>query len=490
MPFPNYHASRQSNPDKYDSFRYGKVPSTDGLFFVYGIFKEDGETKTEVQSVRADKNKWSTKDFKSWLKSNDFKYDNIEEAAMDKSIQLFSVFTSLDIEKGKDNPDKVKIGGIISTDAKDQEGDILLQEGMDWSYFLDRGYFNYEHQQGPENILGVPDKVELVEMNGKKATKVEGYLLMDTPKAKDVYQSIKAVAKAGLNRQIGFSVEGQVIERDLQNPKIVKRAKILNVSITAHPVNPDAKLELLARSLMIAEEAKINAASCSKEEIARMILETYPELSDNEIMDLIHKMIEDMKERKEAGQVGYQAPAQTGAGSLSALVPQSIEGKPANASFGDEEMIRLIIEEMKMVKGEYDDKSMTIRQANQAEDYAMKLVRLLDLMEEDVDLPEWCQSKITKALDYLQAVYHYLDVNNKDAYDKAYYDKMDKRKDEAQDSMEEKSPALAIDSVDVYKKEKLLSLQDFASMLMRKFPHLSVGQAREMASRLLSASKR
>lgn len=490
MPFKNFHAARQTDPKQYESFRNKEVPGVDGLSFIYGLFKEGGKTKTEVQSVRADKNKWTVKQFRAWLKSNNFKHDNIEEADMDKSIQLFSLYTTFDIEKGKDNPDKVKIGGIISTDAKDQEGDILLQEGMDWSYFLDRGYFNYEHQQGPENILGVPDKVELIDMDGKKATKVEGFLLMDTPKAKDVYQSIKAIDKAGLGRQIGFSVEGQVIERDLENPKIVKRAKILNVSITAHPVNPDAKLELLARSLMIAEKAKIQAEGASKEEIARMIVEAHPELSDEEVMSLIHKLLADMKERKEAGEVGYQAPAQTGAGSLSALVPQSIEGKPANASFGDEDMIRLIIEEMKMVKGEYDDKSMTIRQATQAEDYAMKLVRLLDLMEEDVDLPEWCQSKITKALDYLQAVYHYLDVNNKDAYDKAYYDQMDKRKEEAQDSMEEKSQALEIDSENMYKKERLLSLQDFASMLMRKFPHLSVGQAREMASRMIAASKR
>ena len=481
MPFKNYHAARQNNPKKYDSFRYSPVPNTDGLFFVYGIFKENGKTKTEVQAVRADKDKWTTKRFAAWLKDNNFNHETIEEAVMDKAIQLFSLYTTLDIEKGKDNPDKVKIGGIISSDTNDQEGDVLLQEGMDWSYFLERGYFNYEHQQGPENILGVPDKVELVDMNGKKATKVEGFLLMDTPKAKDVYQSIKAVAKAGLNRQIGFSVEGQVIERDLENPKIVKRAKILNVSITAHPVNPDAKLELLARSLMIAEKAKIQAEGKSKEEIARMILEAHPELSDEEIMSLIHKLLGEMKDRKEAGEVGYQTPAQTGGGSLSALVPQSIEGKPANASFGDEEFVRLIIEEMKMVKGEYDDKSSSLRQAKQIEEYAMKMVRLIDLMEEDVDLPEWCQSKITKALDYLQSVYHYLDMNNE-----AYYPSKEMNIEDE----EEKGYGLENDSSKMYKKDNVLSLQEFALMLMSKFPHLSVGQAREMASRLLSASKR
>ena len=38
--------------------------------------------------------------------------------------------------------------------------------------------------------------------------------------------------------------------------------------------------------------------------------------------------------------------------------------------------------------------------------YVMKLTKMLDDMEQ---LPAWVQSKITKASDYMSAVYHYLD---------------------------------------------------------------------------------
>ena len=427
MPYKTQHTARQTNPDKYESFRYGEVPSTKGLFFIYGIFKEDGETKTEVQSVRADHKIWKLEDFKQWLKDNNFNDDSVEEASGEeeakKSIELFSTFTaietSLDIEKGEEGPKKVKIGGIISTDAKDQQGDILLQEGMDWSYFLQRGYFNYEHQQGPENILGVPEKVELVEMDGKKATKVEGHLLLKTPKAKSVYEAIKAINEEGTNRQIGFSVEGQVIERDKVNPKIVKRAKILNVSVTAHPVNPDAKLELLARSLMVQEK----------------------------------------------GMVGYQEGTEVSGGDLSALVPQSIEGKPANASYELDikeilDMIERSYEDVE--KGELDDLSMTRRQVKILCAYMEKLEELLDSLPEETDLPEWIQSKITKALDYIQASYHYLKVDDK----------------------EEKAEPLEIEKEDVY-KTKMMNVQELAVMLQNKFPAMSIADARKLAERMM-----
>ena len=342
---------------------------------------------------------------------------------------------------------------------------------MDWSYFLKRGYFNWEHQQGPENILGVPEKVELVDVNGKKATKVEGFLLLNTPKAKEVYTAIKAINDSNLDRQIGFSVEGQILERDKLNPKIVKRARILNVSITAHPVNPDAKLELLARSLMAkeqnesiinqlmellagvadsdimdiisilkdriedsaenneetsaedSEKAKIDIEGKSKEEIAQMIIEAHPELLDKEVMELIHNLLEDRKESSKEeienkGEVGYQTPAQPSTtGDISALVPQSIEGKK-------KDLKQLLLEAIKAMESEestpeaesdiesddseYGDMPMTVDSVKIMKDITQEILDILNQLGEDYDLPEWIQSKITLALDYIKSSKHYL----------------------------------------------------------------------------------
>ena len=206
----------------------------------------------------------------------------------------FAIWSPFDvIEKGRDNvnggdAEKMvgRIGGIISSEAKDQQNESLVQTGVDWSYFINKGWFNYEHNAGPDNVLGHPESVTPASLNGEPATRVEGVLYLHKPKAREIYETALAMKKAGGKRQLGFSVEGQVVERDTRNKTKITKARVLNVAITAHPVHPDARLEVLMRSL------------------------------------------------DKAG-VGYQSP--TGfqdAGSIGPLIPQSLEGVPALASFG------------------------------------------------------------------------------------------------------------------------------------------------------------
>jgi len=198
-------------------------------------------------------------------------------------VALFSTWVPVTLEKASsDIPDLTedingKIAGIISSESADLQGDILLQEGMEWEYFLTKGWLNYEHKQGPEWIVGAPKKVERVVLeDGKNATRIEGDLFLNRPRGKEVYESAKAIQKAGGGRSIGFSVEGQVLERDSKDPTIVTRARILNVSVTAHPVNPDARLEVLARSLVGYQEGAVSDAGASLSPLAAQSLEQAP----------------------------------------------------------------------------------------------------------------------------------------------------------------------------------------------------------------------
>ena len=68
MPYPNEHAARIKPPKGYDKFRRQRM--TDGVDAIYGI-KADG--KSEVQSLRFDKTKFSETQAKQWLKKNNFK---------------------------------------------------------------------------------------------------------------------------------------------------------------------------------------------------------------------------------------------------------------------------------------------------------------------------------------------------------------------------------------------------------------------------------
>ena len=86
-------------------------------------------------------------------------------------------------ERDPDQPNTAKITGVISTDEVDLQGERVLQKGLDFSYFLKKGTFNYEHQAGAENMLGYPTKIN----QRKGYTEVEGVLLLDKPKARDIF---------------------------------------------------------------------------------------------------------------------------------------------------------------------------------------------------------------------------------------------------------------------------------------------------------------
>jgi len=181
-----------------------------------------------------------------------------------------------------------RIGGLVSAQTMDQQSETLDQDGGDWSHFLSKGWFNHEHGSGPENVLGHPERVSTTSLNGKPATRVEGVLYLAKPKAREIYETAQAMAKAGGARQLGFSVEGQVLERDASDKTKIKKSRVLNVAITAHPVHPDARLEVLARSLTFDKG------------------------------------------------VGYQYPTQSSpGGSISPLVPQSIEAIGSLATYGE-----------------------------------------------------------------------------------------------------------------------------------------------------------
>ena len=310
MPFANQHTARLKDPAQFENFRTVKRDTwPDGITAILGWSKDD-MSDMSYQAFRADASKISFDDFKTWIKDNietdilEFteatESDNkeIQEEIMELSLftnwsEINLVKSSNDESSPEDDEGIVYVGGIASAETKDHAGEIMLQDGLDWEYFLKEGFFNWEHHQGPENILGAPTKIQKMFLDdGTKATYVEGKLLTTTEKSKSVVETIKALEQAkSLNRKIGFSIEGVIQSRDKTNPSIVTKAKVLNVSVTAHPCNRTAELELLTRSVM---------SSLKKD------------------------------------QVGYQEPTVPANDNVSALAAQSLENNVASATYGGE----------------------------------------------------------------------------------------------------------------------------------------------------------
>jgi len=147
-------------------------------------------------------------------------------------------FAPIDISKGKNKEgvEVMKIAGIASTSRQDSDGEFLNPKGFDIDYFMKKGFLNWNHEtsKNPLSYIGRPTKGEIT----NRGFEIEGELFANNPKAKQVYQLGEILKSNGMD--LGFSIEGKVIERDERNPKIVKKAKITGCAITPNPKNQDA----------------------------------------------------------------------------------------------------------------------------------------------------------------------------------------------------------------------------------------------------------
>jgi hypothetical protein len=165
---------------------------------------------------------------------------------MSKKDVSFKFYTPVELIKAeKDGQEVWQIQGIASTDDQDLQGESIDQNGLDISVLkAGRGLFNWDHQKGPENILGQIEDADFVDHNGKKALMVKGYLFQHQERAKAFYNILKSLKK-GSGSRVHFSVEGKIIARDLQDQKNIKKARIDKVALTLDPVNPFTYAQLV-----------------------------------------------------------------------------------------------------------------------------------------------------------------------------------------------------------------------------------------------------
>jgi hypothetical protein len=143
-----------------------------------------------------------------------------------------------------------KIAGIMSTDRRDRQGEVVVAKGLDFDEFLKAGHFNDNHSQETSAIVGYPERVQyhnsLHEFGLDKASgwSCEGYVLKGTKRADGIWELAKALSEVP-TKKLGFSIEGKVLRRA---DKTIEKAKIRNVAITNCPVNTDCSWDTLEKS--------------------------------------------------------------------------------------------------------------------------------------------------------------------------------------------------------------------------------------------------
>jgi hypothetical protein len=173
----------------------------------------------------------------------------------DDNEESFKFWMALEpLKKGQaPTEDKRWVQGIASTDHKDLHGEHVNQEGIDTSYFINNGYFNYDHKSGAENKVGEPTECKVT----PQGLWVKGFIYKEKKMADFVWEHINSLSKSGARRRMGFSIEGRVLKK---SGSIIERCWIQDIAITPAPVNSSTWAEI-AKSLNARQWATQNVVS-------------------------------------------------------------------------------------------------------------------------------------------------------------------------------------------------------------------------------------
>lgn len=144
-----------------------------------------------------------------------------------------------------DKKEVVIVSGWASTPALDVQNQRVRPAGIDASYFINYGWIDYEHDR--EEIIGEPTLNSFVD--SKSGLFVEAALYKENPYVQKIMDLVDTLNKAGSDRKLGFSIEGQAVESD-SDPSILNTLFITGVAITKTPANPEATWDVVQKSLL------------------------------------------------------------------------------------------------------------------------------------------------------------------------------------------------------------------------------------------------
>jgi hypothetical protein len=154
-------------------------------------------------------------------------------------VKKFRVIIPAELSKSSDGDWIVQ--GLASTPSRDQQGEVILQDGIDATPIdQGRGVLNWDHQRGPENVVGLLDSYKKT----PKGLFVKGRLLKNHTKAKAIHEIMSSLGKSDHGR-MGLSVEGKILERAGKDGKIIRKCQISAVALTMNPVNQESYVDLV-----------------------------------------------------------------------------------------------------------------------------------------------------------------------------------------------------------------------------------------------------
>ena len=146
------------------------------------------------------------------------------------------IYAKAVVEKGSDDTMRI----IASTEAIDRDGEIIKLSGWDLKAFKSNPVFLWAH-----NHRDLPLGKFLSITNSKANKRLEGVIKWASEEANPFAKFVKAQFEEGLmnNFSVGFIPK----ERDVNEPNIITKAELLEVSAVPVPSNPGAMALLTAK---------------------------------------------------------------------------------------------------------------------------------------------------------------------------------------------------------------------------------------------------
>lgn len=283
----------------------------------------------------------------------------------------FNFFIPASIKKSGENGE-LKISGVSSSIAVDSDGEILEPEGFDFTPLLEKGFYNWNHQakKSAAAIIGRPTKAEVI--NGGRDFYTEGFLYKGSEEAQSVYALAQILENEDPERRLGFSIEGQALERDPINPKRITKARITGVAITHCPKNPNTLLSIVKGEY---EEA-------FQEEDDLVKGKDYRELLRGVIARRTGREPEEVEDDELDKAMSVEANQH--------IVKESVEGKPKE--------MEQYVTKSETYKQIFEKITNDLKKAQQV----FKLVQNIQNMKTDIQTQEISQESIDKAFEILE----------------------------------------------------------------------------------------
>lgn len=206
MPFPNEHAARLRDPDRYQDFRRVNDEFGEGIDAIYGII----DNQDELQSIRFDKNLFTVQEAKQWLKDNDFEPILFEEAMEERKATAI-VHRNAAMETEVVDERRVMMSISSEMPVERNFGVEVLDhapESIDLS-FLNSGRAPLLLDHDAERQIGV---IESVNLDGSARRLRATVRFSKNALAQEIYSDVADNIRG--NVSIGYSINKMVKEKD------------------------------------------------------------------------------------------------------------------------------------------------------------------------------------------------------------------------------------------------------------------------------------